>query len=402
MSKICFLITSEYPYKKGEAFLESEISYLSEAFDEVYIFSTKIYEETEKRYLPSNVKSFFVGENLNKIQYILRGLKYNQNLFPIKISRLGKLVVELYFRGKTACNIKKIMKIISNIGIDYNDYFCIYSYWFMNHAMVAAILKGYFNDNGYSVKAVSRAHGYDVYTERNILNYLPFRKELFELLDGVYSCSQNGLNYLNKKYKTHSKVKLARLGTEDYGVNQQQRNSQFHIVTCSSLIPLKRIDLFAKAFSIVCKEYNDVKWTCIGNGKEYKKIRNIIRLSGIENKVDFKGQLSNKEVIDFYKNNYVDLFCNVSTYEGVPVSIMEAQSFGIPVLATKVGGTEEIVNIKNGFFISPKINEKELAEEIIHIINLNNLSYKRIESRHDWEKKSNSKINYKNWCSNII
>ena len=46
----------------------------------------------------------------------------------------------------------------------------------------------------------------------------------------------------------------------------------------------------------------------------------------------------------------VDLFLTVSANEGIPVSIMEAQSFGIPVIATDVGGISEIVNNVNGSY----------------------------------------------------
>lgn len=42
---------------------------------------------------------------------------------------------------------------------------------------------------------------------------------------------------------------------------------------------------------------------------------------------------------------------NLSTSEGVPVSIMEVQSYGIPVIATNVGGTGEIIDKDNGILL---------------------------------------------------
>jgi glycosyltransferase involved in cell wall biosynthesis len=79
---------------------------------------------------------------------------------------------------------------------------------------------------------------------------------------------------------------------------------------------------------------------------------------------------------------------------------MEAQSFGIPVLATNVGGTNEIVNDLNGFLINPAISDIEIAE----IIKLNfnkDLTNKRIESRNNWNKNYNAENNYINFCSII-
>jgi glycosyltransferase involved in cell wall biosynthesis len=62
--------------------------------------------------------------------------------------------------------------------------------------------------------------------------------------------------------------------------------------------------------------------------------------------------------------NSVDLFLNVSTTEGVPVSIMEAFSAGIPVYATNVGGTSEIVNSGNGKLMDKDLTPEKLAHEI--------------------------------------
>ncbi len=55
------------------------------------------------------------------------------------------------------------------------------------------------------------------------------------------------------------------------------------------------------------------------------------------------GMTPNEDILDFYRSTKVDLFVNLSRSEGVPVSIMEAMSFGIPSLATNVDGTSEIV-----------------------------------------------------------
>ncbi len=58
----------------------------------------------------------------------------------------------------------------------------------------------------------------------------------------------------------------------------------------------------------------------------------------LETRIVLRGGISNAEVFQFYRDNKVDLFVNASTSEGLPVSIMEAISFGIPSIATNVGG----------------------------------------------------------------
>ena len=83
----------------------------------------------------------------------------------------------------------------------------------------------------------------------------------------------------------------------------------------------------------------------------------------------------------------VDLFLNVSEYEGVPVSVMEAQSFGIPVIATAVGGTPEIVNEENGFLLPENPSQDEIASAIYDVVtNKEKWEKKRMLSRKNWEE----------------
>ena len=73
------------------------------------------------------------------------------------------------------------------------------------------------------------------------------------------------------------------------------------------------------------------------------------------------GNTANSEVMRRYGKMNVDVFVNVSENEGLPISIMEATSFGMPVIATDVGGTSEIVkNGENGFLI-----EKDFTDDTL-------------------------------------
>ncbi|MBL3200697.1 glycosyltransferase, partial [Klebsiella pneumoniae] len=73
-------------------------------------------------------------------------------------------------------------------------------------------------------------------------------------------------------------------------------------------------------------------------------------LSRVLNRADYPqfgyklwGTVPHETIISFFAANPVHLFLNLSTMEGIPVSIMEAISFGIPVVATDVGAVSEIV-----------------------------------------------------------
>ena len=108
---------------------------------------------------------------------------------------------------------------------------------------------------------------------------------------------------------------------------------------------------------------------------------------------------------DFYKNNKVDLFINVSSTEGLPVSIMEAISFGIPCLATDVGGTSEIIiDGITGKLIPKDFENSFLAQEIENIINMDKDDYNNLrkKTRNFWKENYQAKNNFKNFAKRII
>jgi glycosyltransferase involved in cell wall biosynthesis len=78
------------------------------------------------------------------------------------------------------------------------------------------------------------------------------------------------------------------------------------------------------------------------------------------------------------------------------VSIIEAISFGIPVIATDVGGTREIVfDGKNGFLIKPELGAQEISEIIRKAIKMENIIYTkwRSNARAVWNNSFNAEVN---------
>jgi glycosyltransferase involved in cell wall biosynthesis len=66
---------------------------------------------------------------------------------------------------------------------------------------------------------------------------------------------------------------------------------------------------------------------------------------------ELRGQVDNATVRAYYQTHAVSVFLSLSASEGVPVSMMEAQSFGIPIVALAVGGVPEIVTTEVGILL---------------------------------------------------
>lgn len=135
------------------------------------------------------------------------------------------------------------------------------------------------------------------------------------------------------------------------------------IVSCSWLLPLKRVPLTAAALVAVARAHpgRAIRWTHFGGGPELPAVQAALRDAPPNLHAQLPGQVDPARVLAHYAAEPVDLFVLLSQAEGLPVSIQEAVAAGIPVLATDVGGVAEIVGPDNGQLLPA---EPSLAEVV--------------------------------------
>lgn len=397
------LYTDSFPFYNAETFLETELLYLSDTFDTIFI--KPLSGDGRRRKLPVNVHVLepVATTNCPKITMYLLGFVNLLILFSEKPLRRELSSVSflkaLKYLGYGIWLKNKIEKNLLNKRVVH------YSYW-MNYWTVALAL---LSRKKLITDFVSRAHRFDLYTGTGEPALDFFKSFTINYLKKLYLVSENGLNFLNKRYPEYSyKYSLSRLGTSDPGFNGFQFNSEsLVLVSCSNLKPLKRVDLILEALKILNHIHPElfVKWFHIGDGDTLEQLINIAgeKLGETRVQCTFKGSLSNSEVIEFYRNQPVDIFLNVSETEGIPVSIMEAQSFGIPVIATSVGGTPEIVNNLNGLLLDVNIQPEDLATILYNVyIEKESWDSKGICSRTSWELNFNAKTNYRSFALDLV
>ena len=405
MKTTCFLITYEYPYQTSEPFLETEILSLSQKFEKIFIFSVcATSKEKPTRVYPSNVVPVPLGlRRMKAFEGILHGLFCKDYRLKIADYKPSHFFYSVYYRGRYLQIFHSIVQFLKKSKIDLSNS-VFYSYWMTYLGIASYHLKEYAREKGYTnVCAISRAHAHDIYPYTNPLFFIPFQKETVHNLDGVFPCSQNGADYFQTNYPEDAEhVSVCRLGT--IGPEHAQNGKRAMVfATCSNLYPLKRVDLFASAFALLAQKYDQAYWFCIGDGAEKGKISQIIQINHLESRVSFVGRLPNKMVLDFYASHDIDYFVNVSTREGLPVSIMEALSFGIPVIATDVGGTSELVSDCNGKLIDKSLTPATLFHFLDSMVQLTDTDYslKRRAARSTWEEKVSAEKNYSEWCDRI-
>jgi glycosyltransferase involved in cell wall biosynthesis len=195
---------------------------------------------------------------------------------------------------------------------------------------------------------ISRAHGGDIYLERHNPPYIPCRDMSLSMVDHIFTASRDGEYYLKKRYPLYSSLfESSYLGVSDPMFSTKYSTDNIlRIVSCSSLVPVKRVELILEGVLYTAKTNpgKRFEWHHFGDGPLQEKFNKAIKSKSYSNvAINFMGFQPRNIILNFYRDNPVDVFINTSSSEGGnPVSIMEAISCGIPVIATKVGGNMEI------------------------------------------------------------
>lgn len=414
MKDCLVMLTKVYPFDKGEEFIEDEIPVLAQAFSQVIVIATSAADNAvATRTVPGNVTVHRIAASTVRKQIPAatarllfsrsrHGFVGNDERKAAHISPKAWAFL-LYFTAKSEQVFEACRRILLPHHLEECDGVTFYAYWFYDVAVAASQLKKYCTAK--SCKAVCRAHGYDLYKERQSCSYLPLRPYLLKNLDAVYPCSQNGTQYILKNWPGfENKVHTAYLGTQDYGLGPVPQDKPFHIVSCCHIVPLKRVELLAQALALLQDSGLTLKWTHIGGGDALESLRTYAaeRLSFMQ--TDLLGALPNAELMKLYQSTAVNVFVNTSSSEGLPVSIMEASSFGIPTIATDVGGSSELVHTnETGWLLPADLTPEALANAIRKAAAqpADKVDAMRSQCRTQWEVQFDGKKNFAKFAESI-
>lgn len=385
--KKLFIVSASFPYGSQEVFLENELVILSNYFD-IQIAPLYNNHSDRTRELPYHVNLFPTIIPKNKFKQALRLILSNQGLF-MELKEIFKLIRMNKFNAK---NIKSLLIAIREYRSfrsseaykylqDDKTVETVYFYWCSSVVLSSRNI----NKNSYI-----RVHGGEL--NESYYGYIPFLEQKTNLNANYLPISEDCKNRLKELNPLiHSKV--LRLGTFNSLELKYRKfnNDLFRIVSCSSLIPVKRVDLITEILKYC---HRKIEWIHFGDGLEYEKIIHFAQ-TNLPFNVTFKfmGRVNNSSILNYYSQNEISMFINVSESEGVPVSIMEAMSYGIPCIATNVGGISEIVNNDNGFLIEKDFIPKKIAK-IIDSLTEDELIKYSVNAFNNWNQYYNAFNNY--------
>lgn len=363
--KEVWLFTTGFPFGQGEPFLENELPTLCGRFEKVTI--VPLFAEGPARSVPSNAEVFVplarpyarasilqLILHAGQFQRIMRSLQEDApppGVYQAERAELRSSLRQMLHRAQVL--ERTLFKRYDPASV------LLYSYWTYDWATVLGILR----ERDPRIRFISRVHGFDLYEQQRKSPWLPFRSFQLRHAERIFCVSQAGLDHLRAKHLEQSgKFELSRLGTRDHGLGPFEPTGPLRIVTCSQLIPRKRVALWIDVLRSVRSE---VEWTHFGDGPERSAIENGI--GGLPSNVHARiaGHRSNAELMEHYRSSPVDLFVHMSELEGgVAVALQEAASFGIPLLATDGGGIREIVNERTGRLLPLQPDVTEVARWI--------------------------------------
>lgn len=233
------------------------------------------------------------------------------------------------------------------------------SYWASSEALILSLLKKY----GKKDLMLTRMHAFDIYEEFDNHGHIPWRWLMNEQLDRFITISRHGENYYKAKYPAVAdRVFTHYLGIEHpegRGLNVDPPGKT-RIVSCGWVGKRKNLNQIFHSF----KDAQNTEWIHIGGGEEFEDLKQLVEGEGKNLDVLLKGSLTSEAIMEFYQAEPITCFISLSKSEGLPVSMMEAMSFGIPVVSTDVGGCSEIVNENTGVLLPENYTDEDVRNAV--------------------------------------
>lgn len=383
--------TNGFPFGSKEVFIENELAIISQYFEKVTIFSLLDFDELQavKRTVPAHCEVLPISPKRLKtykaLQYVFSPHVWKEVIYlakhrlsPFSILNI-KTILVAYVKAKLLYQITKPYIDKNTVG---------YAYWSDFTALSLTFWPAY-------NRTLSRCHGWDLYFDVHPNIYLPFRERLIQKLHVVASVSVYGKRYIQSVWtnKTLDHVIVARLGVKPQAIlTQPNRNLIF---SCSALIAIKRLELIIEALKRIPRP---IQWVHAGDGELEERLKQAASDPALaHHRITFLGHLKNDDIIAFIKNRQPGLFINTSASEGIPVSIMEAMSFGVPSIAPDVGGVSEIINNRNGCLLPADVSPDMLASEIVRFLEMDEKTYQTYSTQAylTWQELYNNESNYK-------
>lgn len=362
------LITDSFPFgaiTEG-AFVVPEIEALSNAFGCVIVIPTTSLGANDDVTLPANVEicrdwvdSPLWRHKWRRLAYLLDPGLWHRCGSPHSYTNLTFTAASMAFE-------RFFSRWVEEKGIDLPQT-VIETFWLD----FPAVALGHIRRRLPALRYVSRAHGHDVYTRRAMNP----RSIAIGESEGVYCASDDAARYLRDAFPDLAhKVGTAPLGCVKL---YPDKMASYHSASAHSLTFLsvarvypgkgvaRNLEMLRKL--AVARPSTKIRWIHIGDGPLMADLRSkIAEVTEPNLTVELRGAMPNAETQRVFFSEPIDWMMLLSDSEGGrPISLCEAMSYGIPAIATEVGGVPELVDDECGLLLAPDSTPEEFVRGLL-------------------------------------
>jgi glycosyltransferase involved in cell wall biosynthesis len=351
--KELWLFTRQFPEGRGEAFLHTALTVWARHYDRVRV--VPMFRGEGRAEMPGGVELVHLWDDAYRSLPKVDSLRQAPAILRAWRHRRGG-----GHPAHALSHVRQLMykrdRVIAGLMPHYRPgQVHVLAAWMEDWVNVLGLVK----ERHPELRFATMAHRSDLFAERRAHGRIPFRAWQMERVDRVIAISQDGVRYLKERFPHHAdKVALSYLGSPDLGPGPWSPADTLRIASCAYLRPPKRVDLIARALAHVSRP---VEWTHFGDGPDRGALEALVRRLPGHITVRLMGNVPPPQVMAWYKSVPVDLFLHLSAHEGVPVALMEAIGFGIPVWGSDVGGVSELLAPEAGILLPADIDEHRLA-----------------------------------------
>ena len=364
--KELWIFTLRFPFGQQESYIASELRVLARHFDHIRLLP--LFPENGARELPPNVSTHALfHEDHNEPLPLVPTLLEGPRLFKAYRTTMASApddAIRRKYRREVLSRLRQALRrehvLRERLGAAYDpERTVLYSYWSSDWATVLALWR--MRDP--RVRFVSRMHGFDMYDHRAPDGWQMFQELHVRNAAHFHLVARSGLEHMLDRHPwAGNKFSLSPLATEDHGPAPWGPDPVLRVVSCSNLIPLKRVHLIAEALALLDRP---VRWLHFGDGPERGRVEEVVRRLPTNVSVELAGLTPNAAILARYRREPFDVFVHMSSTEGgAPVAMQEAISFGVPLIGTDAGGTRDVLTERTGITLANDATASQLAEEL--------------------------------------
>lgn len=217
----------------------------------------------------------------------------------------------------------------------------------------------------FSIKVILHIHG-GGFKEFYINSNSFLIKKIFKKCDLVITLSESWKDYFQNVIGLSNVCVVNNVISEPMFLENGEDREAVHFIFLGLICKDKGI---YDVLSLIVKKKNEYEgkiFLHIGGNGEEDKLKKIIDENKLNSIVRFYGWVSGNKKVELLSTS--DVFILPSYYEGLPIAILEAMSYKLPIITTPVGGIPEVVDSENGIIVTPG-NERELEDAIEYMLN---------------------------------